>query len=70
MSFGECIRQLRESRQLSLVELANHARIPSRTLALIEDDNHFPRLPELERLLAALQVRFSDLRVFAGEGHN
>ncbi len=70
MSFGECIRQLRESRQLSLVELANHARIPSRTLVLIEDDNHFPRLPELERLLAALQVRFSDLRVFAGEGRN
>ncbi|HEX6930190.1 MAG TPA: helix-turn-helix transcriptional regulator [Gammaproteobacteria bacterium] len=63
MSFGKCVRRLRESRQLSMVELANDARIPSRTLALIEADARFPRLHELERLLEALKATFPDLQL-------
>ncbi|HEX7048474.1 MAG TPA: helix-turn-helix transcriptional regulator [Gammaproteobacteria bacterium] len=65
MSFGERIRQLRESKRLSLVELANIARIPSRTLVMIESDIHFPRLHELERLLDALKVQYPDLQPLA-----
>lgn len=62
MSFGTRVRTLRESRSQSLEELAVSARIPSATLALIESDQHYPRLYELERLLAALQVKFRDLQ--------
>lgn len=65
MSFGERIRQLRESKRLSLVELANIARISSHTLVMIEADVHFPRLHELERLLNALKIQFPDLQALA-----
>lgn len=62
MSFGTRVRALREAKCQSLEELAVSARIPSATLALIESDQHYPRLHELERLLQALQVAFRDLQ--------
>lgn len=63
MSLGQGVRALRKSRQQSLDQLAVSARIPCVTLALIEADQYFPRLAELERLLAALRVQLCDLCV-------
>lgn len=70
MTFGIGIQRLREARLAGLHELASQARIPCSTLSLIESDLHFPRLSELERLLAALNVRFHDVYLASCENSN
>lgn len=53
-SFGTSIKSMRVALGRSVEELAQAARIPWATLEKIENDEHFPRMHELERLLAAL----------------
>jgi len=56
MSFGFRIRELRTARCMSLEDLAIAARIPWATLGQIENDEHFPKMRELERLMGALET--------------
>lgn len=61
MSFGGKVRQRRALRRQTMEELAVRARISWQTLALIEDDLHFPWPGELRRLLNALETSFRAL---------
>lgn len=54
MTFGARIREIRRAAGMSLEDLAITARIPWATIRQIEEDEYFPRMHELERLIQAL----------------
>ncbi|HEX6928952.1 MAG TPA: helix-turn-helix transcriptional regulator [Gammaproteobacteria bacterium] len=61
MKIGARIRQSRLARSQTLEDLATATKIPWMTLTLIENDQAFPRLRELERLLVALDTTLDKL---------
>lgn len=60
-NLGSTLRVLRDLRRLSQTELARAARIGKSQLSKYENGRELPKLDSIERILAVLRVRPSDL---------
>lgn len=65
MKFASTLRTLRESKSLTIPQLAERASMPRQTLHLLENGQRQPSLETAERLAVALGKK---LRVFEGCG--
>ncbi|MBW3566813.1 MAG: helix-turn-helix domain-containing protein [Proteobacteria bacterium] len=70
MSFGTRIREIRTAAGMSLEELAMTAKIPWATVHQIENDEYFPRMRELERLMQALDTTLRFVQESPGSYEN
>lgn len=59
--FGERMRELREKRKLTQVEVAQRAGLPQPRISAIERGAHVPNLLTIIRIAVALECRFADL---------
>lgn len=59
--FGERMRELREKRKLTQVEVAKRSGLPQPRVSAIERGAHVPNLLTIIRIAVALECKFGDL---------